>query len=176
MVRRGFKRVVTTTVWDFTALHEGMRQVAEKQSRGRPSHIAGAEGIRDKSLPNVVHWYSENSRVLGSTKNFRAVKLKGGAKGWISKGEFYALKEVERLMKSLDGTVAAAASHLSFVDAFEKMTPKQKAEWVEYLNAIDWDAFWQEFYPKEGFIDPDYQDFKVNELMYHMGIIMGYGV
>ena len=120
---------------------------------------------------SVTHVYAPKSRVVRSIPGMRAVKVNRvvgevanpeffaqASRGWIkSSGEFYTEHEAKMALRSLDHTTVGWGSPISLEETYEQATPEQRAKMAEILSEIDWDAFWKEYYPKDGRENYDHQ-------------------
>lgn len=105
--------------------------------------------------PNLAYIYSNKSRVMKGTENMLAVKLKDGTKGWLTnEGQFIGQDNEYKMLYSLDRTLVGAGSGVSLSELYLKMTPSQRAKFVDEIKEFDWERFWNEDY-KSG--DDDYQ-------------------
>lgn len=102
--------------------------------------------------------YAPKSKVLRSTGNLLAVKLKGGAKGWITeKGVFMSEQRLRDVLKSVDATSPAAVAGVNLLDIYDSLSPQQKAEFADRVRDFDWDEMFKEMYPKDGVAEADTQ-------------------
>jgi hypothetical protein len=103
--------------------------------------------VEQKTGEKVSHWYSQRSKVLGSTAEMRAVKLKNGTKGWLRPdGKFVSEQDIRNMLHSLDSTEMGQFDNISLLDIYDNLTPQQKAEFAEKFEHIDWERFWKEEY------------------------------
>lgn len=119
----------------------------------------------------VTHVYSPKSRVVRSIPGMRAVKVNRvvgqvanpeffaqASRGWIkNSGEIVTEHEIKMKLRSLDHTTVGWGSPVSLEETYEKATPEQRARMAEIISEIDWDAFWKEYYPKDGRENYDHQ-------------------
>lgn len=100
----------------------------------------------------VAYIYSRKSRVIRGTETLIAVKLRNGLKGWLTQaGKFISEEGFRELLHNVDQTSPAAASDISLLDAWDSLSPQQKADLVDEMQDFDWDTFWEEI----GSDDPD---------------------
>lgn len=124
----------------------------------------------------VTYIYSSKSRVLRSTSNMLAVKLQGGAKGWITeRGKFISEDQLRNVLHSVDCTSPAAVVGVSLLDLYDSLTPQQKAEFSDKLRDFDWDQMFEEMYPKDGVVEADTQMDAYMELLETLGDLKGWG-
>lgn len=125
------------------------------------------------SAVNMI--YSPKSRVLRSTRNLLAVKLTGGAKGWITeKGMFMSEQRLRDVLKSVDATSPAAVVGVSLLDIYDSLSPQQKAEFADRVRDFDWDEMFKEMYPKDGVAEADTQMDAYLELLTTLGDLKGW--
>ena len=141
-----------------------------KESAGVKQSMANLDRYSMGSI-KVTHVYSLKSKVVRSIPGMRAVKVNRvvgqvanpeffaqASRGWIkSSGEMVTEHETKMHLRSLDHTTVGWGSPVSLEETYEKATPEQKAKMAEILSEIDWDAFWKEYYPKEGRENYDHQ-------------------
>ena len=153
-----------------------------KESAGVKQSMANLDRYSMGSI-KVTHVYSLKSKVVRSIPGMRAVKVNRvvgevanpeffaqASRGWIkSSGEFITEHEIKMALRSLDHTTVGWGSPVSLEETYEKATPEQRARIAELISEIDWDAFWKEYYPKEGRENYDHQadmyDWVVTKLM-----------
>ena len=141
-----------------------------KESAGVKQSMANLDRYSMGSI-KVTHVYSLKSRVLRSISGMRAVKVNRvvgevanpaffaqASRGWIkSNGELVTEHEIKMNLRSLDHTTVGWGSGVSLEETYEQATPEQRAKMAEIISSIDWEAFWKEYYPKEGREDYDHQ-------------------
>ena len=119
--------------------------------------------------------YASKSKVLRSTENLLAVKLKGGAKGWITeKGKFMSEEQLRNVLKSVDATSPAAVAGVSLQDIYDSLSPQKKAEFADRVRDFDWDQMFAEMYPKDGVAEADTQMDAYLELLTTLGDLKGW--
>lgn len=115
----------------------------------RIKHSLEAGAVRATGL-NVVHYYAPKSKVMRSIPGMRAVKLSDGTKGWITdKGGFRTMHDVQMVMRSLDHTIFGQGLDYSLEETFLQASPKQQAEIAKMLETVDWEKFWNNYYPED---------------------------
>lgn len=123
----------------------------------------------------ITHIYAQKSRVMRGTENLLAVKLNTGEKGWITaKGRFMSEQELRNVLHSVDCTSPASVADISLLDLYDSLTAQQKAEFAEKVQDFDWDAMFEEMYPKDGEAGPDAQMDAYFELLETIGDIKGW--
>ena len=141
-----------------------------KESAGVKQSLSNLERYSMGGI-SVTHVYAPKSRVVRSIPGMRAVKVNRvvgevanpeffaqASRGWIKdSGEFITEHEVKMALRSLDHTTVGWGSPVSLEETYEKATPEQRARMAEVISEIDWDAFWKEYYPKEGRENYDHQ-------------------
>ena len=141
-----------------------------KESAGVKQSLSNLERYSMGGI-SVTHVYAPKSRVVRSIPGMRAVKVNRvvgevanpeffaqASRGWIkSSGEFVTEHEIKMDLRSLDHTTVGWGSPISLEETYEQATPEQRAKMAEILSEIDWDAFWKEYYPKDGREDYDHQ-------------------
>ena len=141
-----------------------------KESAGVKQSLSNLERYSMGGI-SVTHVYSPKSRVVRSIPGMRAVKVDHpvgmvsnpeffvqASRGWIkTSGELVTEHEIKMNLRSLDYTTVGWGSPISLEETYEKATPEQRARIAEIISEIDWDAFWKEYYPKEGRENYDHQ-------------------
>lgn len=124
----------------------------------------------------VAYIYSSKSRVLRSTSNMLAVRLQGGAKGWITEsGTFVSADQLRNVLHSVDSTSPAAVAGVNLLDLYDSLTTQQKAEFADKVRDFDWDQMFEEMYPKDGVAEADTQMDAYLELLETIGDLKGWG-
>lgn len=124
----------------------------------------------------VAYIYSSKSKVLRGTKNMLAVRLQGGAKGWITeKGKFVSADQLRNVLHSVDATSPAAVMDISLLDIYDSLSAQQKAEFADRVRDFDWDQMFEEMYPKDGVAEADTQMDAYMDLLETLGDIKGWG-
>ena len=141
-----------------------------KESAGVKQSMANLDRYSMGSI-KVTHVYSPKSRVVRSIPGMMAVKVNRvvgqvanpefftqASRGWIkASGEIVTEHEIKMKLRSLDHTTVGWGSPVSLEETYEQATPEQRARMAEIISDIDWDAFWKEYYPKEGRENYDHQ-------------------
>ena len=141
-----------------------------KESAGVKQSLSNLERYSMGGI-SVTHVYAPKSRVVRSIPGMRAVKVNRvvgqvanpeffaqASRGWIkSSGELVTEHEIKMNLRSLDHTTVGWGSPVSLEETYEKATPEQRARIAELVSEIDWDAFWKEYYPKDGRENYDHQ-------------------
>ena len=93
----------------------------------------------------VAYIYSRKSRVIRGSESLIAVRLKDGSKGWLTaEGRFIGQDTMRELLYDVDQTLPASTSDISLMDAWDAMSPQQKADFADIMQDFDWDQFWEE--------------------------------
>jgi len=93
----------------------------------------------------VTYIYSSKSRVVRGTENLLAVRMSDGRKGWMTRdGRFISQDTMRELLYDVDQTLPASTSDISLMDAWDAMSPQQKADFADIMQDFDWDQFWEE--------------------------------
>lgn len=141
-----------------------------KESAGVKQSMANLDRYSMGSI-KVIHVYAPKSKVVRSIPGMRAVKVNRvvgqvanpefftqASRGWIkSSGEIVTEHEIKMKLRSLDHTTVGWGSPVSLEETYEQATPEQRARMAEIISDIDWDAFWKEYYPKDGRENYDHQ-------------------
>lgn len=141
-----------------------------KESAGVKQSLSNLERYSMGSI-KVTHVYSPKSKVVRSIPGMRAVKVNRvvgqvanpefftqASRGWIkNSGEIVTEHEIKMKLRSLDHTTVGWGSPVSLEETYEQATPEQRAKMAEIISDIDWDAFWKEYYPKDGRENYDHQ-------------------
>ena len=115
----------------------------------RMKSVLESGAVRATGL-NIVHFYAPKSRVMRSIPGMRAVKLSDGTKGWITdKGGFRTMHDVQMTFRSLDHTIFGQGLDYSLEETFLQASPKQQAEMAKMLESVDWEKFWNNYYPED---------------------------
>lgn len=123
----------------------------------------------------ITHIYAQRSRVMRGTENLLAVRLNTGEKGWVTdKGRFMSEQELRNVLHSVDCTSPASVADISLLDLYDSLTAQQKAEFADKVRDFDWDAMFEEMYPKDGEAEPDAQMDAYFELLETIGDIKGW--
>lgn len=123
----------------------------------------------------ITHIYAQKSRVMRGTENLLAVRLNTGEKGWVTdKGRFMSEQELRNVLHSVDCTSPASVADISLLDLYDSLTAQQKAEFADKVRDFDWDAMFEEMYPKDGEAEPDAQMDAYFELLETIGDIKGW--
>ena len=124
----------------------------------------------------VAYVYSSRSKVIRGTGNLLAVRLQGGAKGWITEtGNFLSADQLRNVLHSVDCTSPASVMDISLLDIYDSLSPQQKAEFADKVRDFDWDGMFEEMYPKDGVAEADTQMDAYMELLETLGDIKGWG-
>ena len=87
---------------------------------------------------------------MRSIEGMRAVKLADGQKGWITdSGAFRTMHDVQMTFRSLDHTIFGQGLDYSLEETFLQASPKQQAEMAKMLETVDWEKFWNNYYPED---------------------------
>ena len=132
-----------------------MQNIGKKYVVSAPKVMKRMKGILESGAAratglNIVHFYAPKSRVMRSVEGMRAVKLSDGTKGWITdKGGFRTMHDVQMTMRSLDHTIFGQGLDYSLEETFLQASPKQQAEMARMLENVDWEKFWNNYYPED---------------------------
>ena len=123
--------------------------VSAGKVKSRIKTVLGVGVSRATGL-QVAHFYSPTSRVMRSVQGMRAVKLADGQKGWITdSGAFRTMHDVQMSFRSLDHTIFGQGLDYSLEETFLQASPKQQAELAKMLETVDWEKFWNNYYPED---------------------------
>lgn len=115
----------------------------------RMKSVLESGAVRATGL-NIVHFYAPKSKVMRSVRGMRAVKLADGQKGWLlDGGGFRSMHDVQMTMRSLDHTIFGMGLDYSLEETFLQASPKQQAEMARMLETVDWEKFWNNYYPED---------------------------
>ena len=124
----------------------------------------------------VAYVYSSRSKVVRGTENLLAVRLQGGAKGWITEtGNFLSADQLRNVLHSVDSTSPASVMGISLLDIYDSLSAQEKAEFADKVRDFDWDQMFEEMYPKDGVAEADTQMDAYMELLETLGDIKGWG-
>ena len=123
--------------------------VSTNKVKSRMKTVLGSGVSRATGL-QVAHFYAPTSRTMRSVNGMRAVKLADGQKGWITgSGSFRTMHDVQMTMRSLDHTIFGQGLDYSLEETFLQASPKQQAEMAKMLETVDWEKFWNNYYPED---------------------------
>ena len=164
------------------AYYKARKGYSYQPKRGRTSEkdpvarMLNSYAKRNVGSSAVKHIYSAKSRVIRGTEHLLAVKLENGAKGWItSEGKFLSEEQLRNVLHSVDSTSPASVMDVKLLDIYDSLTAQQKAEFAEKVRDFDWDAMFEEMYPKDGVAEADEQMDAYFELLETLGDIKGWG-
>ena len=121
-----------------------MPKVKRRMRRSLEAGSIRATGLK------IVHYYAPKSKVMRSIRGMTAVKLADGQKGWITdKGDFRTMHDVQMTFRSLDHTIFGQGLDYSLEETFLQASPKQQAEMAKMLESVDWEKFWNNYYPED---------------------------
>ena len=132
-----------------------MQNIGKKYVVSAPKVMKRMKGVLESGAAratglNIVHFYAPKSRVMRSVEGMRAVKLSDGTKGWITdKGGFRTMHDVQMTFRSLDHTIFGQGLDYSLEETFLQASPKQQAEMAKMLQSVDWEKFWNNYYPED---------------------------
>lgn len=93
--------------------------------------------------------YSSNSRIIRGSEHLLGVKLTDGTKGWVTDDGKFIGKEYfqTQVLRGLDHSLTGKGAKISLEKIFETLSPAKQARVVDALRDVDWDAFWDDYYP-----------------------------
>lgn len=143
----------------YTVKNKGDRLTpAEKRLGLRRSRSQEAQWIKQEYEtygPNTII-RKVKGRESGRLKRWQVNDIKGWAKLTKKNQEFIGEKtpfregDMERLMRSLDGTTFAWSNGIKFTEMWDKMTADEKFDFMQKTADQDWDQFFKEYIDSDG--------------------------